>query len=75
MVKKIPEFLEGRSPDRQNRILENAKIILKDYLMDEVYLFQPAEKAKSEETIKAKSEETIRITLDDLRARVHKNYA
>ncbi len=28
MVKKIPEFLEGRSPDRQNRILENTKIIL-----------------------------------------------
>lgn len=65
MVKKIPEFLDGRSPDRQNRILENAKIILKDYLIDEVYLLQLAEKAKSEET--------IRITLDDLRARVHKN--
>lgn len=67
MVKKLPGLLESRSPDRQNRILENAKIILKDYLMDEVYLFQLAEKAKSEET--------IRITLDDLRARVHKNYA
>lgn len=67
MVKKIPEFLDGRSPDRQNRILENAKIILKDYLIDEVYLLQLAEKAKSEKT--------IRITLDDLRARVHKNYA
>ena len=65
MVKKLPGLLESRSPDRQNRILENAKIILKDYLMDEVYLLQLAEKAKSEET--------IRITLDDLRARVHKN--
>lgn len=61
---KIPEFLEGRSPDRQNRILENTKIILKDCVMDEVYLLQLAEKAKSEET--------IRITLDDLRVRVHK---
>lgn len=29
MVKKIPEFLEGRSPDRQNRILENTKNNLK----------------------------------------------
>lgn len=65
MVKKIPEFLEGRSPDSQNRILENTKIILKDCVMDEVYLLQLAEKAKSEET--------IRITLDDLRVRVHKN--
>lgn len=65
MVKKIPEFLDGRSPDRQNRILENTKIILKDCVMDEVYLLQLAEKAKSEET--------IRITLDDLRVRVHKN--
>ncbi|WP_168416456.1 hypothetical protein [Acinetobacter indicus] len=63
--KKIPEFLEGRSPDRQNRILENTKIILKDCVMDEVYLLQLAEKAKSEET--------IRITLADLRVRVHKN--
>ncbi|GEM_PF-4844309 len=36
-----------------------------DCVMDEVYLLQLAEKAKSEET--------IRITLDDLRARVHKN--
>ena len=65
MVKKIPEFLEARSPDRQNRILENTKIILKDCVMDEVYLLQLAEKAKSEET--------IRITLADLRVRVHKN--
>ena len=48
MVKKLPGLLESRSPDRQNRILENAKIILKDYLMDEVYLLQLAEKAKSE---------------------------
>ncbi len=36
-----------------------------DCVMDEVYLLQLAEKAKSEET--------IRITLDDLRVRVHKN--
>ncbi|WP_168397652.1 hypothetical protein [Acinetobacter indicus] len=46
MVKKIPEFLEGRSPDRQNRILENTKIILKDCVMDEVYLLQLAKKRK-----------------------------
>lgn len=46
MVKKIPEFLEGRSPDRQNRILENTKIILKDCVMDEVYLLQLAKKQK-----------------------------
>ncbi|QOW52996.1 MULTISPECIES: hypothetical protein [Acinetobacter] len=47
MVKKIPEFLEGRSPDRQTRILENAKIILKDCVMDEeVHLFQLQKKRK-----------------------------
>ena len=67
MVKKLPELLDDRSPDSQNRILENTKIILKDCFMDEVYLSQLAGKAKSEET--------IRITLDDLRARVHKNRA
>ncbi|WP_158651079.1 hypothetical protein [Acinetobacter indicus] len=65
MVKKLPGLLESRSPDRQNRILENTKIVLKDCVMDEVYLLQLAEKAKSEET--------IRITLDGLRVRVHKN--
>ncbi|WP_158653411.1 hypothetical protein [Acinetobacter indicus] len=42
MVKKIPEFLEGRSPDRQNRILENTKIILKDCVMDEAQIQIPS---------------------------------
>ncbi|WP_163170091.1 hypothetical protein [Acinetobacter indicus] len=47
MVKKLPGLLDSRSPDRQTRILENAKIILKDCVMDdEVHLFQLQKKRK-----------------------------
>ena len=41
MVKKIPEFLEGRSPDSQNRILENTKIINNfDLKINEINILQ-----------------------------------
>lgn len=67
MAKKLEELLVERSIESQNRILGNAKIILKDCLSDDVYITELAEKAKTEETIK--------FTLDDLRERVHKNRA
>lgn len=65
MAKKLQELLDARSSESQNRILQNAEIMLKDYLSDDVHLKQLAEKAKGQKTIK--------ITLDGLRARVHKN--
>ncbi|MQW91990.1 hypothetical protein GHJ48_06200 [Acinetobacter sp. dk771] len=62
MAKQLEDLLMERSTESQNRILKNAKTILED-----TYLTELAEKAKSEKTIK--------LTLDDLRARGHKNRA
>lgn len=67
MAKKLEDLIRERSPESQNRIIENAKIILNDCLTEDVHLTQLAEKAKGQKTIK--------LTLDDLRARVHKNRA
>lgn len=67
MAKNLEELSMQRSIESQNRIFENAKIILKDSPKDDVYLLQLAEKAKSEKT--------INITLDDLKAIAHKNRA
>lgn len=65
MAKKLEDLITERSFESQSRILENAKIILKDCLAEDVYLKELAEKAKGQKTIK--------LTLDDLRA--HKNRA
>ncbi|WP_180008848.1 MULTISPECIES: hypothetical protein [unclassified Acinetobacter] len=67
MAKKLQELLDARSSESRNRIVEDAKTILNDCLSEDVHLTELAEKAKGQKTIK--------ITLDDLRARVHKNRA
>lgn len=67
MAKKLEDLIRERSPESQNRIMENAKIILNDCLSEDVHLTELAEKAKGQKTIK--------VTLDELRARVHKNRA
>ncbi|WP_218945266.1 hypothetical protein [Acinetobacter sp. YH12239] len=51
MAKKLQELLDARSSESQNRIKENAKIILNDCLSEDVHLTQLAEEAKSEKTI------------------------
>lgn len=58
MAKKLQELLDARSSESQNRIMENAKIILNDCLSEDVHLTELAEKAKGQKTIKT--------TLDDL---------
>ena len=65
MAKKLEDLIRKRSPESQNRILQNAEIMLKDYLSDDVHLKQLAEKAKGQKTIK--------IILDELQDQVHKN--
>lgn len=67
MASKLEDLIRERSPESQNRIMENAKIILNDCLSEDVHLTELAEKAKGQKTIK--------VTLDELRARVHKNRA
>ncbi|EZQ12538.1 hypothetical protein CL42_00805 [Acinetobacter sp. Ver3] len=67
MGKKLEDLIRERSPESQKRIMENAKIILNDCLWEDVHLTKLAEKAKGQKTIK--------LTLDELRARVHKNHA
>lgn len=67
MAKKLEDLIRERSTEGQNRIMENAKIILNDCLSEDVYLSELAEKVKVEKRIK--------LTLDELRARVHKNRA
>ncbi|WP_312210617.1 hypothetical protein [Acinetobacter variabilis] len=67
MAKKLEDLITERSPESQKRIMENAKIILNDCLAEDVHLTELAEKAKGQKTIK--------LTLDELRARVHKNRA
>lgn len=65
MAKKLEDIIRERSPESQNRIMENAKIILNDCLSEDVHLIELAKKAKGKKTIK--------LNLDDLRARIHKN--
>ncbi|MEN8991581.1 hypothetical protein ABD624_06380 [Avibacterium paragallinarum] len=65
MAKKLQELLDARSFESQNRILQNAEIMLKDYLSEDVHLTELAEKAKGQKTIK--------IILDELQDQVHKN--
>ncbi|WP_180173906.1 hypothetical protein [Acinetobacter sp. YH01024] len=65
MAKKLQELLDARSSESQNRILQNAEIMLKDYLSEDVHLTELAEKAKGQKTIK--------IILDELQDQVHKN--
>ena len=67
MAKKLEDLIRERSPESQNRVMENAKIILNDCLSEDVHSTELAEKAKRQKTIK--------LTLDELRARVHKNRA
>ena len=67
MAKKLEELLDCRSSESRNRIRENAKIILNDCFSEDVHLTEQAEKVKGQKTIK--------ITLDGLRARVHKKRA
>lgn len=67
MAKKLEELLMQCSAEVQKQIMENAKIILNDCLAEDVHLMELAEKAKGQKTIK--------LTLDELRARVHKNHA
>ncbi|WP_180021794.1 hypothetical protein [Acinetobacter sp. YH16044] len=64
MGKKLEDLIRDRSSESQNRILENAQTMLNDCLSEDVHL---AEKVKGQKTIK--------ITLDGLRARVHKKRA
>ncbi|WP_257226730.1 MULTISPECIES: hypothetical protein [unclassified Acinetobacter] len=66
MAKRLEELLDARSSESRKRIVEDAKIILNDCLSEDVLLTELAEKAKGQKTIKT--------TLDDLRARVHKNF-
>ena len=65
LAKKLEDLIRERIPESQNRIMENAKIILTDCLAEDVHLTELA--------VKAKGQKTIKITLDGLRARVHKN--
>ena len=55
------------SIESQNRIFENAKIILNDLVKEDIQLLKLAEEAKNDETVK--------MSLKELRARVHKNRA
>ncbi|QIO09000.1 hypothetical protein [Acinetobacter lanii] len=65
MARKLEELLMQRSTESQNRILKNAKKILKDCLSEDEWLLQQA--------VQAKSEKKIKLTLDELRARIQKN--
>lgn len=67
MAKKLEELLGMHSIENQNRIFENAKIILNDLVKEDIQLLKLAEEAKNDETVK--------MSLKELRARVHKNRA
>ncbi|MGB9189536.1 MULTISPECIES: hypothetical protein [unclassified Acinetobacter] len=67
MAKKLEELLGMHSIESQNRIFENAKIILNDLVKEDIQLLKLAEEAKNDETVK--------MSLKELRARVHKNRA
>ncbi len=66
MAKKLEELLGMHSIESQNRIFE-MKIILNDLVKEDIQLLKLAEEAKNDETVK--------MSLKELRARVHKNRA
>ena len=67
MAKNLQEILGKRSLESQKRILEKANEILNNLVQEDRQLFKLAEEAKTEKTVK--------ISINDLRARVHKNRA
>lgn len=67
MAKNLRELLGKRSLESQKRILEKANEILNNLVQEDRQLLKIAEEAQTEETVK--------ISLNELRARVHKNPA
>lgn len=67
MAKNLQELLGKRSLESQKRILEKANEILNNLVQEDRQLLKIAEEAQTEETVK--------ISLNELRARVHKNPA
>ncbi|WP_248131209.1 type III-B CRISPR module-associated protein Cmr5 [Acinetobacter radioresistens] len=65
MAKNLQELLGKRSLESQKRILEKANEILNNLVQEDRQLLKIAEEAQTEETVK--------LSLHDLRARVHKN--
>lgn len=67
MVKNLQELLGKRSLESQKRILEKANEILNNLVQEDRQLLKIAEEVETEKTIK--------ISINELRARVHKNRA
>lgn len=67
MAKNLQELLGKRSLESQKRILEKANEILNNLVQEDRQLLKIAEEAETEKTVK--------ISINDLRARVHKNRA
>src|SRR5690606_29126148 len=67
MAKNLQELLGKRSLESQKRILEKANKILNNLVQEDRQLLKIAEEVETEKTVK--------ISINDLRARVHKNRA
>lgn len=67
MAKNLQEILGKRSLESQKRILEKANEILNNLVQEDRQLLKIAEEVETEKTIK--------ISINELRARVHKNRA
>ena len=67
MAKNLQEILGKRSLESQKRILEKANEILNNLVQEDRQLLKIAEEVETEKTVK--------ISINDLRARVHKNRA
>ncbi|MFV5403571.1 type III-B CRISPR module-associated protein Cmr5 [Acinetobacter sp. 228] len=67
MAKNLQELLGKRSLESQKRILEKANEILNNLVQEDRQLLKIAEEVETEKTVK--------ISINDLRARVHKNRA
>ncbi|WP_228130255.1 hypothetical protein [Acinetobacter sp. CIP 102136] len=67
MAKNLQELLGKRSLESQKRILEKANEILNNLVQEDRQLLKIAEEVETEKTIK--------ISINELRARVHKNRA
>ena len=65
--KNLQELLGKRSLESQKRILEKANEILNNLVQEDRQLLKIAEEVETEKTVK--------ISINDLRARVHKNRA
>ena len=67
MAKNLQEILGKRILEIQKRILEKANEILNNLVQEDRQLLKIAEEVETEKTVK--------ISINDLRARVHKNRA